>query len=295
MRYENYRRVHPEDKCKKEWMISRLSLLNEGLVIRYDRAPPAEIEFSPLTHHLIVFVLSNERHQITRMNGQEYDGAMHKGEFCLQPANVPAFYRWKTTDEILLFVIEPLFLSKIAAETGYMNPDLIEVRSLVKTRDRKIENLAYSFLKEIQTESIGSKLYRESLANLFGIHLLRKYCNLEAKIQFFAGGLSPYQLRQVIDYIQAHLSEEIGLKPMADLIGISQCHFLREFKKTVGLTPHKYIMQERVKMAKRLLKKQQNLPLAEVALTCGFSNQSHLGRVFKQQTNMTPKIYQKQA
>ncbi|MDJ0718293.1 MAG: AraC family transcriptional regulator [Prochloraceae cyanobacterium] len=294
MKHQNHSAIHPDDKLKEEWVISKRSLQNEGLVIRYDREPPDEVEFPPLTHHLIMFMLSNGTRQVTPMNGQEYDGAMYKREFFLKPANVPAFSSWETTDETLLFIIDPLFLGKIAAETECINPDRIEVRDIVKTYDREIENLAYSFLQEMQTEEIGGKLYREYLANIFGVHLLRKYCTFDAKIKEISGGISPHQLRKVTDYIQAHLTEEIGLKQMAELIGISQYHFLREFKKSMGLTPHKYVMQERVKMAKRLLKEQQNLPLARVASICGFSNQSHLGRVFKQQTNMTPKVYQKQ-
>ncbi len=294
MKYQNHTAVQPEEKYKKEWIIWRRSILNEALVIRYDRDPPNELELPPLTHHFMMFMLSDSTRHITRINGQEYDGAMYKGEFCLQPANVPAFYSWETTNETLLFIVEPSFLSKIAAETEYMNPDLIEVRDIVKTHDPQIENLAYSFLQEIQSEEIGSKLSIDSLANIFGVHLLRNYCNFNAKTKEFIGGIPPYKIRKVIDYIQENLTEEISLKQIAELIGISQYHFLREFKKTVGLTPHKYIMQERVKMAKKLLKKQGKLPLAEVALKCGFSNQSHLTRVFKHQTNMTPKVYQKQ-
>ncbi|MEO0844794.1 MAG: helix-turn-helix transcriptional regulator, partial [Cyanobacteria bacterium J06643_5] len=81
-----------------------------------------------------------------------------------------------------------------------------------------------------------------------------------------------------------------SLLELANFLNLSQFHFCREFKKSVGVTPHHYIMQQRVKMAKRVLK-QQNLPIAEVAVECGFSNQSHLGRVFKQHTGTTPRRF----
>ena len=58
----------------------------------------------------------------------------------------------------------------------------------------------------------------------------------------------------------------------------------------MGVTPHKYVMQQRVEMAKRLLK-QNELALADVATECGFTHQSHMGKLFKQQLGMTPKQY----
>ena len=70
------------------------------------------------------------------------------------------------------------------------------------------------------------------------------------------------------------MTEDVGLAKVSRLVGLSQYHFVRQFKKSVGITPHQYVMQQRVEMAKRMLKR-QDIPLSDVAFDCGFSNQSH--------------------
>mgnify|MGYP001791650959 FL=1 len=134
------------------------------------------------------------------------------------------------------------------------------------------------------------KLYAESLFNAFSMHLLTNYCTRKIKPKDCGNGLAPFHLKQILELIGDNLSEEISLLELARFLDMSQFHFCREFKKSVGVTPHHYIMQQRVKMAKRVLK-QQDLPIAEVAVECGFSNQSHLGRVFKQHTGTTPRRF----
>ena len=231
--------------------------------------------------------------QITRLNGQEHDGKFHRGEFFLQPAYLPSFQSWSTTDEALVFIIKPEFLTKVAIETESINPDKIEMRDLVKSYCPHLENIAYSFLREMRSPGVGSKLYTDSLANLLAVSLLRHQCVFEAKVEEHLGGLSPYQKQQAIDFIQTYLTQDVGLKKISELTNLSQFHFVRQFKKSVGTTPHQYVMQQRVEMAKQLLK-QQDLAIADIALDCGFSNQSHLGRVFKRHVGTTPKKYREE-
>lgn len=82
----------------------------------------------------------------------------------------------------------------------------------------------------------------------------------------------------------------IKLSDLATLVGISQFHFSRSFKKSVGISPHKYVMKQRVERAKSLLKN-SGLSVTEIALLCGFNSHSHLGKSFRQLTGFTPKEY----
>jgi AraC family transcriptional regulator len=77
---------------------------------------------------------------------------------------------------------------------------------------------------------------------------------------------------------------------LAGLLGISQFHFGRCFKQATGLTPHQYVLQQRLERAKHLLKETE-LPVMEIAMLCGFSSYSHLGKVIRQHTDLSPKAY----
>lgn len=283
--------THPIRTMKRDWIQSRHLIDNQGLEVFYCIEPPDIYKPPPMTHHFLAFQLSKCTNQITQLNGKEYDGEYYPGEFLLAPAGVSGFSSWETTEEILSFSIAPEFLTKVAIETECINPNKIEVRDLITSYDVQLENIAYYFLKEIKTEGIGGKIYIESLANIFAINLLRNQCVFTVQVKELTGGLSPYHKQQVIDYIKANLTHQIGLPEICQITGLSQYHFIREFKKSVGVTPHRYIMKQRVAKAKKLLNQQPKLSIVNIALDCGFCNQSHLGKVFKQHTGVTPSRY----
>jgi AraC family transcriptional regulator len=93
-----------------------------------------------------------------------------------------------------------------------------------------------------------------------------------------------------MDYINDYLERELSLNELAAIAQMSQCHFCRAFRQSTGRSPHQYLIQQRVERAKQLLK-QGAMTIAEVAIACGFTHQSHLQRHFKRLTGMTPKTW----
>ena len=104
------------------------------------------------------------------------------------------------------------------------------------------------------------------------------------------GGLPPGALRRVRDYVEARLEENIDIQALADTAGLSMYHFARAFKQSEGITPHEYLVQCRVRRARELLRSSE-LPLAEIARACGFSDQSHCARRFREHFGVTPSRY----
>lgn len=104
------------------------------------------------------------------------------------------------------------------------------------------------------------------------------------------GGLPPRAARRVRDYIDAHLDENVSIEVLAGVAGLSMFHFARAFKQSEGLTPHGYIVQRRVRRAQELLAG-TDLPLSEIALAAGFSDQSHCSRRFREHVGVTPSTY----
>lgn len=104
------------------------------------------------------------------------------------------------------------------------------------------------------------------------------------------GGLPPGTLRRVRDYVEAHLEDNVSIQALADAAGLSMYHFARAFKQSEGITPHEYLVRCRVRRARELLNSTE-LPLAEIASACGFSDQSHCARRFRDHFGVTPSRY----
>ena len=110
--------------------------------------------------------------------------------------------------------------------------------------------------------------------------------------EFSIGGLAPWQLRLVCQYVAEHLSERITTRKLASIARLSPSHFGRAFKASVGCPPHNFILQQRIERAKELMLNSSE-PLCQIALTCGLSDQSHLSRTFRAHEGCTPAAWRR--
>jgi AraC-like DNA-binding protein len=122
----------------------------------------------------------------------------------------------------------------------------------------------------------------ECLVAAYGL-LLRRYADLEGAIKI---GREPSRIARVRDYLDTSFAEPIDLKQLSDIADLSRFHLLRAFRRETGMTPHVYLTDCRIRAARRLLSRGDDL--ADVAAACGFSDQSHLTRIFKAHAGVTP-------
>ncbi len=159
--------------------------------------------------------------------------------------------------------------------------------------DPLIEQIARAVRTELADPAPASGLLIETLSATLAAYLLRHHSNLgpgAARLPRAEGALDLRRLNRVKDYIAANLDGALSLQEMAGIACLSRHHFARAFKAAVGETPHRYVVEQRLQRAKAMLSTRE-ASLAEIAMVCGFANQAHFSRVFRQATGLTPGMF----
>jgi AraC-like DNA-binding protein len=104
------------------------------------------------------------------------------------------------------------------------------------------------------------------------------------------GGLAGWQVSRVRAFVDDHLSESLKVKNLSDVARLSAAYFSRAFKKSFGTSPHTYLMQRRVERARHLMLT-SDAKLSDIALTCGFTDQAHLCKLFRRTTGQSPAAW----
>jgi len=103
------------------------------------------------------------------------------------------------------------------------------------------------------------------------------------------GGLPDCRLRRVAQYVQDNLHRDLRLAELSGLVHMSPYHFARLFKRSTGVSPHRFLVQRRIEQARALLAA-QTLPIAEIARSVGFRTPSHFATIFRRISGITPSV-----
>ena len=208
-------------------------------------------------------------------------GQAHVGD-----ARFPFWVRYSASPSFFAIALDEAFVTEIWQKAFDGEGDFI-IRPSIGIEDPVITRLGTLGRRELSEGGAGGRLYLEGLATLLTVHLLRGHGSSKPAPLPHRGGLAPRQLRRVLDYIDAHLTGELGLVELAAIAGLSPNHFGEAFKASVGKSPHRFVMERRVQDAMELLRNEER-SIAEIAQAAGFSSQSRLTQNFRQVTGLTP-------
>ena len=239
-------------------------------------------------HHLILVHLEGATQVEQWLETQYQKEQFQAGSVLVVPAGTPHHANWDAENRYLILSLEPSALHHAAQAAG--NRSTADLTPNFTAADPLIHGVGLSLKAELESGNLGGQLYADTLCTTLFVHLLRHYTAQETIVPAEAGGLPRYQLRQVIEYVDAHLDQDLTLADLAAIAQLSPNYFTRLFKQSTRLTPHQYVIQQRVERAKRLLR-EGKLAIADIALEVGFAHQSHLNRHFKRWVGMTPKIF----
>ena len=153
--------------------------------------------------------------------------------------------------------------------------------------DTRAVALVKCIYEEIISGSSSGQLYGESLSLALMSYVSERYASSRPPMRSMRSGLSTPKLRRVQDCVLANLASDISLHDLAELVDLSPRHLCRSFKQATGISPYQYILKERIERSKALLR-MGTTSVAEVALSVGFSSQSHFTDAFQKHTGTTP-------
>jgi AraC family transcriptional regulator len=156
-----------------------------------------------------------------------------------------------------------------------------------KDADETLHSLGQALLPALRDPDFSSQLFVDQIRLGILAHAAHRYGRVLTKKTSVRGGLAPWQIRRATEFLEANLQGSISLDSVAAECELSVSHFARAFRKTFGQAPYRWVIERRVDMAKEYLL-HSNLPLADIALRCGFADQSALNKSFRRLLKQSP-------
>jgi AraC family transcriptional regulator len=181
-------------------------------------------------------------------------------------------------------------LNALADEANVPYVDELRFDPSVGIADETIWHISALMLPALKTPEQVSRLFSDHISLALAAHVAQAYGGMQTGSRLVKGGLAPWQERRAKEILVADLTGAVPLAEIAAACSLSSDHFARAFRRSTGLAPHAWLLQARVERAMALLR-QPDPSLSEIALACGFVDQSHFTRVFGARVGITPRAW----
>ena len=239
--------------------------------------------------HIVGITLSGKLKNNFPVSGGRRDVSYRQGESLLCPAGLSHTAFEPREMDLLMLYLEPRFVERAARDL--VAGERIEIVPQLKLEDDFVGDISRYLLREAEAGGESGILYAESLMTALAAHLIKNYSTAPILPGQSKGGLAKHKLRLVVEFINEHLSEDTSLNALAGLCDLSVVHFAKAFKQSTGFAPHAFVNLRRIERAKELLQK-SDLTVTGIAASLGFTDHSHLAKVFRRYTGTSPTAYQ---
>lgn len=193
----------------------------------------------------------------------------------------------------ILHVRLPFKAINAAAEEVHSPPiDELQLKPSQTLRDIVLKNMMLALQPLLLRPAEASTLMVSHMALAITAHVAQRYGGAVDRSELRQGGLAGWQRRKALELLDASIDGDISMSRLALECGLSTRHFARAFHQSVGVPPHRYLLKRRIEVACDLLVR-SGMRLPEVALACGFADQSHFTRVFRASVGVTPGTWRR--
>jgi AraC family transcriptional regulator len=191
----------------------------------------------------------------------------------------------------LLFYLPRAALDAIADEANAPRIRDLSHKPGAGINDVTIASLGSLLLPALSHPDQANRLFVDYVLLALGVHIAQTYGGMRPVSRLVRGGLAPWQERRAKEILRANL-EGVPLKEVARECDLSVSYFSRAFRRTVGVAPHNWLIEQRVVLSKEKLR-DDRLSLTDVAAECGFCDQSHFTRHFARIVGVTPSAWRR--
>lgn len=258
------------------------------LNLEFFEAEPATMERERYAQHHVLINLKQTPQRVENWrDGDHRDFVLHPNDIVVTPAGLESGWRWYETSKVIIVTLDPERFETFAkSEVGILLTKQ-QLKDLPQFQDADIVAAASMLLDALRQGGTGSDLMFESLARVFLVKLIQKYGEERSDHAKYSSAYTADQHRRVLDFLEERFGDAISVSEMAVEAGLSVSHFSRIFKTVIGDAPYQFLTRYRTERAAEMLSDPAR-SLIDVALACGFADQPHLTRVFKQIMGHTP-------
>lgn len=273
------------DEASVQWSSGRERW--DGLLLERIRVGGLDTPAFRIPQHSLTLQLSAPAVVEQTIQGGARSSVIGPGEISLFSAGATRRLRHGPR-ELLVIALGDDLVGPVASGAGRVShPALVEQH---RVRDAQLELIARTLQAEAESGYPSGRLFGESLGVALAVRLVRAYAAASSPPTPRKGGIAPARLRRVLEYVDAHLADDLRLATLAQIAGLSRHRFAHNFKQTTGVAPYRYVVLQRIERGKALLR-ETDRSVAAIAYELGCFSPSRFALLFRRATGASPSAY----
>lgn len=261
--------------------------------VTVDESHRADVDLGPSPSHIILIDMSGTDHRFVQIGGVTKEGPSNAGSLAFIPAGNEARLSWdcdRSTKRCMAVDVDPATLVSLVPELFARRHALSFGLDIDFRINDDMLGLASLLVRQAAAEGESDSLFRQSLFHSFIVGLAT---HLNGQLDLPAQRRDR-RLQRAIDFIEENFTRDVSLDEICRAAACSATQLTDLFRRCLNQTPYSYVIDRRLSEAMRLLRNDDE-PIALLALSCGFADQQHMTRLFRARLGSTPLVYRRDA